>query len=237
MSHARIGGITRTSRRGTRACLKQHALPSRTFNEDVRPGPERSRAPGRAPAPAPPHFAPPRQPDLRNSIPINSTSYDQNSWVSSPESCVFSFSRLSDGFCPWRCAVKYGVSQMGRLPERKGLRAILLSSMACLGWSRERRISINMFENCGCFWVIKIIQFCDVFTRGTTHDIRCTKGHNIRLISGRWIRSKLSTEYQEKINKISIKCLTDFSRIFLNACRIYLNISQISEDSGQRVKS
>jgi len=43
--------------------------------------------------------------------------------------------------------------------------------------------------------------------------------------------------YQEKIDHISIKYLTDFSRVLKKyICWIYLNISQISVDSGQRVK-
>jgi len=42
--------------------------------------------------------------------------------------------------------------------------------------------------------------------------------------------------YQEKIHQISIKYLTYFSRIFKNVCWIYLNIGQISVESGQRVK-
>jgi len=40
--------------------------------------------------------------------------------------------------------------------------------------------------------------------------------------------------YQEKIDQISIKYLTDFSRILKNICWIYLNISQKSVDRGQR---
>jgi len=41
--------------------------------------------------------------------------------------------------------------------------------------------------------------------------------------------------YQEKIDLFSIKYLTKFSRILQNICWFYLNISQISRDSGQRV--
>jgi len=42
--------------------------------------------------------------------------------------------------------------------------------------------------------------------------------------------------YQEQIDEISIEYLTDFSRILKNICWIYLNIRQISVDSGQGVK-
>jgi len=40
--------------------------------------------------------------------------------------------------------------------------------------------------------------------------------------------------YEEEINQISIKYLIDFIRILKNICWIYLNISQISVDSGRR---
>jgi len=41
--------------------------------------------------------------------------------------------------------------------------------------------------------------------------------------------------YQEKIDQIFVKYPTDFRRILKNICWIYLNISQKSVDSGQRV--
>jgi len=43
--------------------------------------------------------------------------------------------------------------------------------------------------------------------------------------------------YQEKIDHISIKYLTDFGRILKNISWIYLNINQISVNSGQRAKN
>jgi len=43
--------------------------------------------------------------------------------------------------------------------------------------------------------------------------------------------------YQEKNDQISIKNLTDFGKILKNICWIYLNMSQISVDNGQRVKN
>jgi len=43
--------------------------------------------------------------------------------------------------------------------------------------------------------------------------------------------------YQEKIDQISIKYLADFNRILKNICWMYLNISQISVDSGQGAKN
>jgi len=43
--------------------------------------------------------------------------------------------------------------------------------------------------------------------------------------------------YQEKLDQISKKYLTDFSRILKNICWKYPNISQISVNSGQRVKN
>jgi len=42
--------------------------------------------------------------------------------------------------------------------------------------------------------------------------------------------------YQEKIDENSITYLTDFRKILQNICWIYLNISQVPVDSGQRVK-
>jgi len=42
--------------------------------------------------------------------------------------------------------------------------------------------------------------------------------------------------YQEKIDHISIKYLTDFGRILKTISWIYLNINQISVNSGQRAK-
>jgi len=44
-------------------------------------------------------------------------------------------------------------------------------------------------------------------------------------------------EYQEKIDQISIKNLTDFGRILKNISWVYLNISQVSVNSGQRIKN
>jgi len=41
---------------------------------------------------------------------------------------------------------------------------------------------------------------------------------------------------QEKTDQISIKYLTDFIRILQNVCWMYLNISEVSVDRGQRVK-
>jgi len=43
--------------------------------------------------------------------------------------------------------------------------------------------------------------------------------------------------YQDKIDQISIKNLTDFGGILKNISWIYSNIGHISVDSGQRVKN
>jgi len=76
-----------------------------------------------------------------------------------------------------------------------------------------------------------------------TPDIRISRYHpDIRISSGYQgyhpdIRGMING-HQEKIDQIpKKKYLTGFARIFKNICWIYLIISQISVDGGERVKN
>jgi len=59
----------------------------------------------------------------------------------------------------------------------------------------------------------------------------CTPDIRISRISS--VCKSIINGYQEKIDRISITYLTDFSRKLKKVFWLYLNISQISVDSGQ----
>ena len=87
-----------------------------------------------------------------------------------------------------------------------------------------------MFLPCSTSYCVNIIQL----PKGNTFLEICKLDIRISRMSAGYHR--YNKRISREIDNISIQYLTDFSRILKNILWIYLNISQISVDSGQRLK-